>query len=70
MATNPRLDTDVDVGRYIAETAARLQGRLDEVSSVIERLLEDNIPELRGDARVMELLPPSVEGNVETVLNA
>jgi hypothetical protein len=70
MTTNPRLESDVEVRRYIAETADRLLGRLGEVSSVIRRSLEDSIPELRGDARVMELLGASVEGNVDTVLHA
>jgi hypothetical protein len=32
--------------------------------------LEDHIPELRGDARIVELLGASVEGNVETLLHA
>jgi DNA-binding PucR family transcriptional regulator len=32
--------------------------------------LEDQIPELRGDERIMELLGPSVEGNVDTILRA
>jgi GGDEF-like domain len=32
--------------------------------------LEDHIPELRGDARVTELLGASVEGNVGLILNA
>jgi DNA-binding PucR family transcriptional regulator len=33
-------------------------------------MFEDQIPDLRGDARLMELLGASVEGNVETVLHA
>jgi DNA-binding PucR family transcriptional regulator len=62
--------SDVDMGRYVAETAARLHDRLGDVSSVIRLSLEDQIPELRGDDRVMELLGPSVEGNVDTLLHA
>ncbi|HZN80692.1 MAG TPA: PucR family transcriptional regulator, partial [Mycobacterium sp.] len=65
-----RRDDDVDVSRYVAETADRLHDRLAAVSSGIQSLLEDDIPELRGDARVMELLGASVEGNVETLLHA
>jgi hypothetical protein len=68
--TTRRRDTDVDVSRYVAETADRLHHRLAAVSSRIQGLLEDDIPELRGDARVVELLGASVEGNVETLLNA
>ncbi len=68
--TARRLDGDVDVSRYVAETADRLHDRLAVVSSGIQGSLEDHIPELRGDARVMELLGASVEGNVELVLHA
>jgi DNA-binding PucR family transcriptional regulator len=58
------------VARHIAKTAARLQERLAQLSSAIRLGLEDQIPELRGDARVMELHGPSVEGNVDTLLHA
>jgi hypothetical protein len=68
--TNPRLDDHVDVSRYVAETACRLDERLAEVSSDIRRSLEEDIPELRGDAGVVELLGASVEGNVGTILRA
>jgi hypothetical protein len=68
--TTRRLDGDIDVSRYVAEAADRLHDRLAAISSGIQGLLEDLIPELRGDARVMELLGASVEGNVELVLNA
>jgi DNA-binding PucR family transcriptional regulator len=44
--------------------------RLAEVSSFIRRSLEDEIPELRADARIMELHGASVEGNVDTLLRA
>ena len=68
--TKPRLDSDVEVSRYVAETADRLHDRLADVSSTILRTLEDQIPDLRGDARLMKLLGASVEGNVDTVLHA
>ena len=68
--TTRRLDGGVDVSRYVAEAADRLRDRLAELSSGIQSLLEEQIPELRGDARVMELLGSSVEGNVDTVLHA
>ena len=70
MAPKPDVDGDVGVARHIAKTAARLQGRLAQLSSAIRLGLEDQIPELRGDARVMELHGPSVEGNVDTLLHA
>jgi PucR C-terminal helix-turn-helix domain/GGDEF-like domain len=68
--TKPRLDSDVEVRRYVAETANRLHDRLDKVSSTVLRTLEDQIPDLRGDAGLMELLGASVDGNVDTVLRA
>src|ERR1700742_1639309 len=68
--TNSHLDDAVDVGRYVAETASRLNERLAGVSSDIRRSLEEDIPELRGDAGVIELLGASVEGNVDTILRA
>ena len=68
--TKPRLDSDVEVSRYVAQTADRLHDRLADVSSTILRTLEDQIPDLRGDARLMKLLGASVEGNVDTVLHA
>ena len=63
-------DDDVDVRSLIAATAERIHKRLAEVSSFIRDSLEDQIPELRGDARIIELLDASVEGNVETLLHA
>lgn len=68
--TTPRLDSDVEVSSYVAGVAVRLQGRLAELSSVLCRMLEEQIPELRGDAGLMELLHTSVEANVHTVLHA
>ncbi len=64
------MDSDADVTQYVAETAARLQDRLVQLSSGMRETLEKQIPELGGDPRAMELLGPSVEGNVETLLHA
>ena len=66
----PDVDTDAGVTGYVAETAARLQDRLAQVSSAIQVSLQNQIPELGDDRRVMELLGPSVEGNVDTLLHA
>jgi hypothetical protein len=60
----------VDVGTFVAETAEQMHQRLLEVSAFIRGSLEDDIPELRGDARTIELLGASVEGNVDTLLHA
>ncbi|MBV9350671.1 MAG: PucR family transcriptional regulator, partial [Mycobacterium sp.] len=67
---SPLLDSDVEVAHYVAETAAGMHDRLGEVSSVIRCSLEDEIPELRGDAGLSDLLGASVEGNVDTLLQA
>ena len=66
----PPLDSDVGVKSYIAEIAGRLHDRLVDVSSALRRSLEDQIPELRGDAALVELLGTSVDGNVDTILRA
>jgi len=66
----PHFDTGVGVNNYVAEVADRLHMRLAELSSALRRSLEDQIPELRGNAALMELLGTSVEGNVDTVLHA
>jgi DNA-binding PucR family transcriptional regulator len=66
----PHLDSGVEVSSYVAEVACRLHGRLVAVSAALRLSLEDQIPELRGDAALVELLGTSVEGNVDTVLHA
>src|ERR1700761_2717193 len=68
--TKPRLDTEVGVSSYVSGGAVRLFERLAELSSVLSQMLEDQIPELRGDEALMELLGTSVEANVHTVLHA
>lgn len=65
-----QFDGAVEVSRHVAATAERLHNRLAELSTGMRGSLEDQIPELRGDKRIMELLGPSVEGNVDTVLRA
>ena len=47
-----------------------MHDRLAAVSSFIRDSLEEEIPELRGDARLIDLLGASVEGNVDTLLHA
>ena len=69
----PHLDSrndGVGVKSYIAEIAGRLHDRLADVSSAVRDSLEDQIPELRGDAALVELLGTSVEGNVDTILHS
>jgi DNA-binding PucR family transcriptional regulator len=66
----PPLDSDVEVNSYVAEVASRLHGRVSGVSAELRRSLEEQIPELRGDPALVELLGTSVEGNVDTLLHA
>ncbi|WTL59924.1 helix-turn-helix domain-containing protein [Nocardia sp. NBC_01499] len=65
-----RRDADVDVRPYVAGIAARLNERVTRISASLRDGLEDDIPELRGDSRTVELLGASVEGNVDTLLHA
>ncbi|MBU3064935.1 helix-turn-helix domain-containing protein [Nocardia sp. NEAU-G5] len=68
--TVARRDGDVAVGRYIEAIAARMNARVTQVSAAIQAALEDDIIDLRGDARTAELLGASVEANVDTLLHA
>ncbi|MBF6272173.1 MULTISPECIES: CdaR family transcriptional regulator [Nocardia] len=63
-------DGEVGSGEYVARIAARMNEQVTGVSSLIKDALEQLIPELRGDARTVELLGASVEGNVDTILHA
>jgi hypothetical protein len=62
--------TDTDVDRCVRQIAAGLHQRLGELTAVIQRLLQEEIPELALDAQSIELLGASVGGNVDTVLHA
>ncbi|MFJ9367984.1 PucR family transcriptional regulator [Nocardia sp. NPDC101769] len=68
--TTSRRDGDGDVSRHVARIAARMNERVTDIAAILRRGLEDDIPELRGDARTVELLGASVEGNVDTILHA
>src|SRR6202165_1475697 len=68
--TKPDVANEEDVNRFVAEFAMQMNDRVVELSSFIRAALEDEIPELRGDARTIELLGASVEGNVDTLLHA
>ena len=62
--------TDIDVDRCVRQIAAGLQERLGELAAIIQRCLQEEIPELGQDAQSIELLGASVGGNVDTVLHA
>ncbi|SPM28492.1 PucR family transcriptional regulator, partial [Mycobacterium terramassiliense] len=64
------LDAGAGVRGCVAEVAGRLHARLADVTSEIHRALEAQIPDLPREARIMELLGASVEGNVDTMLHA
>lgn len=61
---------DDDVARrassLVAEVAAAATGRLDAVAHALQQELAASIPELRGDALMLDLLFASVESNVKT----
>ena len=62
--------SDFDVTANVAIIAERLNRSLADVSAKVRSDLEERIPELRGDARTVELLGASVEGNIDTILHA
>jgi PucR C-terminal helix-turn-helix domain/GGDEF-like domain len=70
MTINSGRDDNVDLSGYVSRVAEAMHERLGEVASLIRRALEEDIPELRGDAGIAELHRASVEGNVDTLLRA
>ena len=66
----PPVGSDVGVNSYVAEVAGRLHDRLADVSYALLRSLEDQIPELRGDTQIVDLLGTSIGANVDTMLYA
>ena len=62
--------TDIDIDRCVRQIAAGLHRRLGEVTAIIQRLLQEEIPELVQDTETVELLGASIGGNVDTVLRA
>ncbi|MBV8927642.1 MAG: helix-turn-helix domain-containing protein [Mycobacteriaceae bacterium] len=61
---------DTDVDRCVRQIAAGLHPRLGEFTANIQRLLQDEIPDLGEDTQSIELLGASVGGNIDTVLHA
>ncbi len=70
MVTTARRNDDIGVDNYVDTIGARLYQRIDTVCARIQTSVEDQIPELRGDARMTELLTESIRANVTTVLDA
>ena len=50
--------------------ANRLEQQLGQISTAITEGLQEQVPELRGDAPMIELLAASVQANVETIFHA
>jgi DNA-binding PucR family transcriptional regulator len=70
--TNYRRDvtSGADVDRHVRQIAAGLQDRLSDVTAILQRLLQAEIPGLGHDAQSIDLWGSSVRGNVDTVLHA
>lgn len=60
----------VDVRSGVLMIAARLEQQVEQISRAIRIEIEDQIPELRVDARMIEMLGASTLANVETILAA
>ena len=61
---------DAAISENSAVILARLSERLGEVTRAIQQRLIADVPELRDDSALVELLGASVEGNVDTVFHA
>jgi GGDEF-like domain len=68
--TKARGDNGVDADSYVAVIAGRLSQQIDLVCARIQGAIEDRIPELSGNAQMIELLSASLRDNVATVLQA
>ncbi|WP_078280944.1 PucR family transcriptional regulator [Mycobacteroides franklinii] len=67
-------DRDVSDPALVTQTASRIVARLTERSSEVSQQvmarLKADIPELRGDAPLLDVLGASVEGNVATIFHS
>lgn len=61
---------EVDVHGCVVMIAGRLDKQSSQISRAIRIALEEQIPELRGDARMIEMLAASVQANVATIFHA
>jgi DNA-binding PucR family transcriptional regulator len=60
----------VDVRRYVTMIAARLNEQFEAVSAKMQSAVEEHIPELGGDPRIVELMSAGVRGNLKSILEA
>ncbi|WP_224770363.1 PucR family transcriptional regulator [Mycobacterium simulans] len=70
MRRGAAFESEFDVDGCITEIAARLSTRLPELASNVQLFVEDAIPQMRGDALLMELFRASAESNIDTLLSA
>jgi hypothetical protein len=61
---------DAAVTKIVIEVVDRLSDRLADATSAVQKTLELEIGELRGDPQLLDLMHASVEGNIATVLYA
>lgn len=64
------MSTAADSGPTAAAIIRAMTSRLGQISEAVQLELLSQIPELRGDARLVDLLHDSVEGNVATIFAA
>lgn len=69
MRTPPSAN-ELDVDSHIRQIAAGLQPRLADTTAIIQRYLEEQIPELTSDTLSTDLLGPSIAANVDVMLHA
>ena len=55
---------------HVAEVASALNDRLAETTRLMRDLLSTRIDELGGDARLVDLLGASIEGNIDNILHS
>jgi hypothetical protein len=63
-------DGKVDVDSHVARVVARLNEQVTKISTAISTALEDKIPELPRDERMVELLHLGVKDHLQTILHA
>jgi PucR C-terminal helix-turn-helix domain/GGDEF-like domain len=69
MADRSRFD-DAVVTKTVVQVVDWVSDRLADATSTVQKTLELEIGELRGDPQLLDLMHASTEGNVATILNA
>src|ERR1700739_2754707 len=69
MADRSRFD-DAVVTKTVVQVVDWVNDRLADATSTVQKTLELEIGELRGDPQLLDLMHASIEGNVATILNA